>query len=93
VVGAGDFNGGGQADVVWENSVTGGRAIWLMTNGVFNGNVINLGTVSTQWHIAGVGDFLGNGQSDLMWENTTTTTRAIWLLNPDGTINQVLSVH
>jgi hypothetical protein len=55
--------------------------------------VINLGTVSTQWHIAGVGDFLGNGQSDLMWENTTTTTRAIWLLNPDGTINQVLSVH
>jgi FG-GAP-like repeat len=80
LVGAGDFDNNGQADLVWENATTGVRAIWLMNDGVFTGNTISLGTVSTQWHIAGVGNF-GNGQSDLVWENTTSGARAIWLLN------------
>jgi len=62
-----------------------------MTNGVFNGNVINLGTVNPQWHIAGVGDFLGNSQSDLLWENGTTTARAIWILS-NGSFNQAIAL-
>lgn len=33
VVGAGDFDNDGQADLVWENSATGEREIWLMKNG------------------------------------------------------------
>src|SRR5207244_5658416 len=80
LVGAGDFDGDGKADIAWENKATGARAIWLMNNGDFTGNTISLGKVDPSWHIAGVGDF-GNGQSDLVWENTVTGTRAIWLLN------------
>ena len=30
IVGAGDFNGDGQADVVWQNTVTGDRVVWFM---------------------------------------------------------------
>src|SRR5260221_898505 len=80
MVGAGDFNGDGKADIVWENTATGVRAIWLMNNGAFTGNTIGLGTVDPSWHIAGVGDF-GNGQSDLVWENTVTGARAIWVMS------------
>jgi outer membrane protein assembly factor BamB len=80
MVGAGDFNGDGKADIVWENRATGVRTIWLMNNGTFTGNIIGLGTVDPSWHIAGVGDF-GNGQSDLVWENTVTGARAIWLMS------------
>jgi len=66
VVGAGDFNQDGQADLVWENSVTGQREIWLINNGVPT-TAINLGRVGTNWHIAGTGDFIGTGQASLVW--------------------------
>jgi len=72
------FNGDGYADLVWENTSTGERAIWLLKNGVFSSK-INLPTVPVQWHIAGMGDFQGDGNAGLVWENTSTGQRAIWL--------------
>jgi kumamolisin len=74
-----DFNGDGYADLVWENTVTGQRLIWLLKNGVYS-STISLPTASPSWHIAGVGDFLGNGQSDLVLENTVTGEHVIWIL-------------
>jgi kumamolisin len=75
-----DFNGDGYADLVLENSVTGGRAIWLLHNCVYS-STINLPTVPPSWHIVGVGDFLGNGQSDLVWEDAATGKHVIYILN------------
>jgi FG-GAP repeat len=74
-----DFNGDGYADLVWENTVTGQRLIWLLKNGVYS-STISLPTAFPGWHIAGVGDFLRNGQSDLVWENTVTGEHVIWIL-------------
>lgn len=74
-----DFNNNGNADLIWEQSLTGQRLIWLMNRGVPTGS-INLPTVDPSWHIAGVGDFLGDGQSDLVWENTLTGRHLIWIL-------------
>jgi FG-GAP-like repeat/PQQ-like domain len=73
-----DFNNRGFADLIWEESVTGQRLIWLMHKGVpiF---AVGLPTVDPSWHIAGVGDFLGNGQSDLVWERTDGE-HLIWIL-------------
>ena len=45
-----DFNGDGYADLVWENTTTGQRVIWLLKNGVHSSS-INLPTVSPAWHI------------------------------------------
>jgi hypothetical protein len=56
IAGAGDFNGDGDAGLVWENTITGQRAIWFLKNGVPS-SALNLPTVATQWRIAGVGDF------------------------------------
>jgi hypothetical protein len=77
-VGAADFNGDGQADILWQNS-SGARAIWLMTGTVHTGSV-NLGTVATSWNIVGSGDFNGDGQADILWQNSSGA-RAIWLMN------------
>ena len=79
-----DFNGDAQADLVWQNSVTGQRAIWFLNKGNFVSSIF-LPSVSTDWQIVGVADFNGDGQADLVWENTVTGQRAIWLLS-NGTI-------
>jgi hypothetical protein len=73
------FNGDGYADLVWENSSTGERAIWFLKNGVVSGK-IGLPTVPAEWHIAGVGDFNGDGNAGLVWENSSTGQRGIWFL-------------
>ena len=67
IAAAADFLGTGQADLVWENTVTGQRSIWVMQNGVPQ-FVISLPTISTQWRIAAAADFLGAGQADLVWK-------------------------
>jgi FG-GAP-like repeat len=74
-----DFNGDGNADLVWENGSTGQRAIWFLKNGVFSSSIL-LPTVPVQWHIVGVGDFKGDGNADLVWENSSTVQRAIWFM-------------
>jgi kumamolisin len=75
-----DFDGDGQADLVWEDTTTGQCSIWILNNGRFSFGY-SLLTVSPEWRVAGVADFLGNGQADLVWENTTTGEHDIWILN------------
>src|SRR5271166_567081 len=72
--------GTGYADLVWENTITGERSIWVMQNGVLS-STIHLPTIPIQWHIAAAADFLGTGQAGLVWENTITGERSIWILN------------
>ncbi|MBV8585492.1 MAG: VCBS repeat-containing protein, partial [Verrucomicrobia bacterium] len=64
-------------DLVWENTVTGERVIWLM-NGSTPTTAIHLGFVDPSWHIGGAGDFLGTGQASLVWENMSDGQRVIW---------------
>jgi hypothetical protein len=92
VAGIGDFNGDGNADILWYNTV-GGVSIWLMTA---NGNqmqvlsVTNLGPVPVSWTIAGTGDFNGDGRSDIAWRNSNGDT-SIWLMTANARQVQVLS--
>jgi hypothetical protein len=75
-----DFNGDRKADILWQNSSTGQRVIWLMNGTAFQSSV-NLGTVPTSWSIAGSGDFNGDGKADILWQNNSTGQRLIWLMN------------
>jgi hypothetical protein len=75
-----DFNGDGKSDIVWQNTSTGARAIWLM-NGASYSSAVSLSTVPTQWQIAGTGDFNGDGKTDILWQNTSTGDRAIWFMH------------
>jgi hypothetical protein len=91
VAGAGetvDFNADGKADLIWENTSTGDRLVWLM-NGTSYSSSLFIGTVGTAWHIVGAADFNGDGQADLVWENTTTGDRYIWLMNGTSFVSAV----
>jgi hypothetical protein len=46
-----DFNGDGKSDIVWQNTITGQRLIWIM-NGTTIAYAVNLPTVPTSWSIA-----------------------------------------
>jgi hypothetical protein len=50
IAGAGDFDGDGYGDLVWENTSTGQRSIWFLKNGVLS-SWINLPTMPVEWHI------------------------------------------
>ena len=76
--GAGDFNGDGNADILWQND-DGTPAIWLMNGTSFIGGG-GLANPGPSWDIAGAGDFNGDGNGDILWQNSDGTP-AIWLMN------------
>ncbi|HVU16557.1 MAG TPA: family 16 glycosylhydrolase [Candidatus Didemnitutus sp.] len=75
-----DFNGDGQADLIWSNTTTGDRAIWYL-NGAAVGTFGYIAGIDPAWHIVGQGDFDGDGKTDLVWENLTSGDRTFWMMN------------
>jgi glucose/arabinose dehydrogenase len=75
-----DFNADREADILWQNSSTGQRAIWLM-NGTTHTSTVNLGFVAASWSIVGSGDFNADSKSDILWQNNATGQRLIWIMN------------
>ena len=77
---AADFNGDGKSDLLWQNTSTGDRSLWLMSGAAFSSSA-SLGNVPTQWSIAATGDFNGDGKPDILWQNSSTGERLLWLMN------------
>src|SRR5262249_57675083 len=69
IVGTGDFNGDGDADILFRDTVTGSVEMWEM-NGTSIVADAGLGT-STFWNVAAVGDFNGDGRSDILWTHAS----------------------
>jgi hypothetical protein len=79
VVGTGDFNGDGIADILWRDG-SGNVAIWYMNGvGPIKGSVA-VGNVPTTWSVKGTGDFNNDGMADIAWQDTSGNL-AIWLMN------------
>src|SRR5205809_538243 len=75
-----DFNGDGKADILWQNSSTGQRVLWLM-NGTARTSSVSLGFVATAASIVGSSDFNGDGKPDILWQNSSTGQHWIWIMN------------
>jgi len=79
-VAAGDFNGDGRADLLWQNTATGEHLVWLMNGTTYQAD-LELGAAPVDWAIFATADFNADGQPDLLWRNTVTGECLIWLLN------------
>jgi hypothetical protein len=71
---------GTASNILWQNSSTGARQIWVM-NGTVHAATANLGTLSTQWNIVASADFNGDGKVDIVWENISTGQCVVWFMN------------
>ncbi len=82
VVGIGDFNGGGKADLLWRRTNDTGEArIWVLDGGKIVAD-IGLPPPDPGWRVIGVADFNGDGKADLLWRRTNDTGEArIWVLD------------
>jgi len=76
----GDFDGDGNADVLWRNTTTGNTIIWLM-EGTRKRAARSIGIVPVVWQVAGVGEFNGDNKADILWHNTVTGATVVWQMD------------
>jgi RHS repeat-associated protein len=87
IVGSGDFNGDGDADILLLNTINNAPAIWLM-NGTSIIGAATLPAPPPSWRIAGIGDFYGTGDADILWQNSDGTP-SIWQMNGTSIVSQI----
>jgi hypothetical protein len=76
-----DFNGDGNADVLWQNLTTGDRGFWTLGGNYPSSGWIPLTIIAGNWNIQAVTDANGDGKNDILWQNTSTGDRGWWYLN------------
>jgi hypothetical protein len=77
--GAGDFNGDGKADILWQSD-NGQAAIWLMNGATPGAQGAAGANPGPTWHEQAAADFNGDHMADILWQNDNGQA-AIWLMN------------
>jgi hypothetical protein len=99
IVGAGDFDRNGGADILWHNESTNETQMWLMDGHRITGRATVVGEdgqpafVGLPWSIVGAGDFDRNGGADILWHNESTNETQIWLMDRHRVIGRATVVH
>jgi hypothetical protein len=98
-VGTGDFNGDGDADILFRYDDTANAADPL--NGVtyidfMNGTAVTSGAptawqVDESWQVASIGDYDGDGKSDILFQQASTGDTYLWTMNGAGVTNGALT--
>lgn len=88
LIGAGDFDGDGRADLAWAQP-DGFIAIWLLDGGAFKGSTIRP-TVSAGWDFVGIGDVNLDGKSDLLLRHAASGANAVWVMDGINIQTQIL---
>jgi FG-GAP-like repeat/FG-GAP repeat len=81
IVGVGDFDGDGKADILWRNSSTGQNYIYFMDATAIIGEGFIRTVADQNWRVAGVGDFDGDGTDDILWRHAVTGDNYLYPMN------------
>ena len=79
VVGAGDFNGDGKSDILWQDD-NGSAGVWLMNGASVIAHDIVGSNLDTDWNVTGAIDFNDDGDADILWQHDDGTPN-IWLMD------------
>ncbi len=81
VVGVGDFNGDGKADILWRHATTGQNRMYLMNGATLITDTVVNTVADLNWKVVGVGDFNGDGKADILWRHATSGQNWMYLMN------------
>jgi len=81
VVGTGDFDGDGRADLFWRDAATGQSRIWFMTGMSLVPDPRVTTTANTAWTVVATEDFDGDGRADILWRNRYDGGTAMWFMD------------
>ena len=75
MIDAGDFNGDGKADILWQNDNGTGRHLADGRPHPVTGGA-NVGfNPGPTWNVKAAGDFNGDGNADILWQNDNGARR------------------
>jgi Fibronectin type III domain/FG-GAP-like repeat len=87
--GSGDLNADGKPDLVWQNTVTGEIAFFLMNGTLaFRSGLFTPSKVDPRWQIASVRDIDRDGHPDFLWNNVNTGQVLVWYMNGTSVARQ-----
>ena len=83
LLGLDDFNGDGQADLLWQHRGTGDLYVWLMngTQAVSAKYPTPSRFADRKWQFVRVSDFNGDGEPDFLWQHATSGDLYVWYMN------------
>jgi hypothetical protein len=95
LIGIGDFNNDGKADLLWRKNVASGGDVtndmdlWLMNSATSKQSSTTFTSPGTAWSLAsstsGIGDgkvdFNADNKRDLLWRNASTGQLSLWQMN------------
>jgi limonene-1,2-epoxide hydrolase len=88
--GVGDFNGDGNADTLWRNSVSGQTQVSISNS---HGNIERIEYQwklrNSDWNAEGIADFNGDNFADVLWRNTLSGQTQVSISNAQGNIDRI----
>jgi Ca2+-binding RTX toxin-like protein len=89
ILGTGDFNGDGRADILWRHT-DGELYVWNSQTGSAAVNFLgqSVGVVGLDWTVAAIGDYDGDGRADVLFRNADGRVY-LWNSNDTGPVGFV----